>query len=270
MQFFRVLLPAASLSILLSAYPVASAKEAAPPFSFFSQEVQSKNRNILPAPDSKPASIPILMYHYIRPMPGPKDRMGQGLTVTPATFEKQLQFISNAGYHTVTFAELLNTGALLPLKPMIITFDDGYEDAYTAAFPLLQKYNMKAVFYIITDFPGTTKYASWDQIKQMSGSGMEIGAHTMDHFDLAKMSIDRQKAEIDGSKKAIETMLGTPVLSLAYPTGKYNADTVKIVRAAKIPYAVTTQGGIATQKSKHLELPRVRMTERVDLRKVLK
>ncbi len=196
--------------------------------------------------------------------------MGQGLTVTPATFEKQLRFISNAGYHTVTFAELLNTGALLPLKPMIITFDDGYEDAYTAAFPLLQKYNMKAVFYIITDFPGTTKYASWNQIRQMSGSGMEIGAHTMDHFDLAKMSADHQRQEIEGSKKAIEAEIGKPVLSLAYPTGRYNKDTVAIVRAANIPYAVTTLAGVATQNSKHLELPRVRMTERVDLKKVLK
>jgi peptidoglycan/xylan/chitin deacetylase (PgdA/CDA1 family) len=182
----------------------------------------SENALQLPKLSKDHLRIPILMYHYIRPMPGPKDKLGQGLTVTPETFTKQLDALVQKGYSSITFADLVNSGAVLPAKPIILTFDDGYQDAYDQALPALLSHHLKAVFYIISSFPGKPNFATWNEIQEMSGSGMEIGAHTVDHHDLAKLSVSQQTHEIADSISMIEKKLSIDVLSVAYPSGRYN------------------------------------------------
>lgn len=214
-----------------------------------------------------PAKLPILMYHYVEPLPPKANALTIGLTVTPATFEEHLKNIQDKGYQTITFADLVQSGSTLPEKPIILTFDDGYADAYSNVFPLLEKYRMKGVFYIITGSVEKPGYMTWENIKQLSGSGMEIGAHTVSHFELPKLSWNQQTKEIFGSIETIQASLHKKVASLAYPVGRYNNDTLKIMKATSVPFAVTTHAGVAKKGENPLELLRVRMTEKTVLGK---
>src|SRR5262245_45871507 len=108
-----------------------------------------------PVPDGvqRTADVPILMYHYISASPSATDRIRYGLSVPPEMFEAQLRLLSNHGYNTITLRELyeyLAIGTALPDNPIVLTFDDGYVDNYTNAFPLLQKYGMRGTFFILT------------------------------------------------------------------------------------------------------------------------
>ncbi len=216
----------------------------------------------------KPFRVPILMYHYIRDLPRSRDKVGIGLTVTPATFEIQLDYLQKKGYHTVSFSQLSDSGAALPSKPIILTFDDGYEDAYTEAVPMLLKHKMTATFYIVTGFIGKKNYLTWEQLRAMTGSGMEIGAHTAHHLDLRKLTLAEQTREIANCIQLLQETLGIHIWSFAYPAGKYTATTMHLLEEAGVPFAVTTHKGIATELQDPLELPRVRMNNEVKMRKM--
>jgi len=224
--------------------------------------------NIGPALHKRAFRVPILMYHYIRPMPGPKDKLGQGLTVTPDTFSKQLDILEQKGYQTISFAMLADTGAALPPKPVILSFDDGYQDAYDAAFPALLSHHMTGTFYVISGFVGKPNYATWDELQKMTASGMEIGAHTVNHLNLSSLSYAQQYVQIVHSIQTIDDTLHIHVLSLAYPAGRYNADSIKICRQAGMKFAVTTHLGVATSQYNSMELPRVRISEKTDFEKI--
>lgn len=208
------------------------------------------------------------MYHYIRTNVSPKDVMGIGLSVHPDTLDSQLSTLEKDGYVTTTFSALEKKN--IPSKPLIITFDDGYEDAYTQALPLLKKHKMKAVFYIITGFVGTPNYLTWKQLEEMRDAGMEIGAHTVDHKNLSTLPSDKQQKEIDDSITMLQDKLDVTVNSFAYPSGKYNIWSLNILKRAGIPFAVTTQSGIASDGYYPLQLPRVRVKDATDITSVLK
>ncbi len=213
--------------------------------------------------------VPVLMFHYIRPLPPRTDRVGIGLSVTPEHFSRDLDVLMQKGYHTISFAQLADTGAILPSHPIILTFDDGYSDAYNQAFPALLAHHMTGTFYVISGFVGKRGYATWDQLKKMSGSGMEIGAHSVHHYNLSTLSIPEQKEEIEGSVWTIGVVLHIPIKTFAYPSGKYDRDTLKITKEAGIVYAVTTHTGIANNHSNLLELPRLRISDKTDFKKLL-
>ncbi len=213
--------------------------------------------------------IPILMYHYIRDYQNPKDQLGTNLSVAPATFERQLSALKTAGYTTITFNELNQP---LPNKPIILTFDDGYADAYSAALPALQAQQMKGVFYIVTHFINTPRYVTGDEVKALDQAGMEIGSHTLTHHDLSKLSQSQQQVEISQSKTELEQLLGKPVLAFCYPSGKYTAQTAALTQTAGYTSATTTSPGISLREdiSQHpFELKRVRVSNSTDLLKVL-
>ncbi|MSU76174.1 polysaccharide deacetylase family protein [Patescibacteria group bacterium] len=201
--------------------------------------------------------IPILMYHHIRSLPD-RDMMARALSVNPETFARQLDYLSAHGYTTVTFEQVQK--GILPSKPVILTFDDSYKDAYSAAFPALQQRGMTGVFYVISGLVGNADSVSWDQLREMQKTGMEIGAHTISHPELPKLSVTDQKDQIDTSIRDISTQIGVPIISFAYPSGKSNTDTVNLVQAAGITYAVTTDFGVATGAMNQELLPRLRVT----------
>lgn len=212
----------------------------------------------------------ILMYHYIREMPPEDDVIGRGLSVTPATFERQLQLLLSAGYQTIT-PQTMRSEAL-PAKPVIITFDDGYSDAYAQAYPILQKYGAQAVFYIITDRVGQDGFASWAQIQEMVAYGMTFGSHTLDHVNLADPALTeaRLNAELVESKKIIESKVGRTVTDFCYPSGQFNDAAVAAVKNAGYLSATTVVGKVVKIGDNWLTLPRVRMEESTDLTKLLK
>jgi peptidoglycan/xylan/chitin deacetylase (PgdA/CDA1 family) len=213
------------------------------------------------AVDVKPVKIPILMYHHIRDT-HPKDiPMLRNLSCPLETFQMHLQFLKERGYHTVTFREVkayLEGEGKLPSKPVILTFDDGYDNNYWASLQL-QDYGMRGVFYVVTRTLNTPGHLSHDQIKDMHNFGMEIGSHSIHHADLRYLLSWKVKREIEESKKILEKILEAPLVSFCYPSGAYNAQVLKIIKKSDYWFARTTEPGISWISGKHYELRTVRI-----------
>ena len=208
-------------------------------------------------------SVPIFLYHHIRPYLPEMDATAKGLSVTPESFGEQMKYLAANGYHTITLLQLykyLNFHQPLPEKPVILTFDDGYQDFFTQAYPILKKYNLLATVLIISGKLGTTDYLTWEQITELDVSGkVEITAHTMNHSKLTVIPIAEAKKEITGSKMALEEHLKHSVDFFGYPYGKYNSEVVKEVKSAGFLGALTTHPGIVQEKAKLFEMKRVRL-----------
>lgn len=213
-------------------------------------------------PGLPPNGVPILMYHYIRVNPVASDRIGFNLSVTPTDFAMQMRLLSEAGFHTVTIAqvrEYLLHGSPLPSKPIAITFDDGYDDAYTAARPVLERYHQTATFYVITGFLNRPHYMTWSQVEALDHEGMEIASHTVHHPSLPLLRGSALATELTASRAELESHLGHPVLDFAYPGGELNATVVAAVARAGYLSATTTRSGVARRGDALLELPRLRV-----------
>src|SRR5688572_20258172 len=134
--------------------------------------------------------VPILLYHWIAVSPTDGPNYTSPYYVKPEVFDAQMKLLHEWGYQTITVDMLLkaiNEGAELPPRPMLITFDDGHEDNYTAAFPIMQKYGFTGILYIVGNYIGIDGYLNVDQIKEMSTAGWEIGSHSMSHSDLTAL-----------------------------------------------------------------------------------
>lgn len=187
--------------------------------------------------------LPILMYHYIRVPPSPRrDPVGYNLSVSPQQFAAQMDWLASHGYHTVTFTDLrLYWGHMTPLpsKPVIITLDDGYQDLYTAGFPILASHGFTAVAYIVSGFVDDPGYVTKAEILQMDQYGIEIAAHTVNHVNLARSSVPWMTYQVVQSKAWLEKLVGHAVPDMAYPSGKYNAQVVAAVARAGYYSSVT-------------------------------
>lgn len=208
--------------------------------------------------------IPILMYHYLSAPPADADAIRRDLSVSPAQFEAQLAYLRQAGYETISLNDLayaLSQDAGLPTKPVIITFDDGYRDNYENAFPLLRKYGYIATFFVFTQPIDTynVNYLTWEMVIEMHQAGMEFGSHSYRHFDMTDRDVDFLVYEILGSKEAIEARINEPVRFFAYPAGRYDELTIKVLESANFWGAVTTHWGIEQSYQNRFELLRLRV-----------
>ena len=183
--------------------------------------------------------LPILMYHHIT------KRVPQNpYFVSPQIFDQQMAWLQQNKYQVISMdaaASALKNNTPLPEKSVVLTFDDGLRDQYENALPILKKYNDTATFYIITGSVGKKSYLTWDMIKKMHAAGMEIGAHTETHPNVAHLSGNKLTEEIAGSKIMLESELGIPVTSFAYPGGAYNDRAIAEVHAAGFTNAVSTR-----------------------------
>jgi peptidoglycan/xylan/chitin deacetylase (PgdA/CDA1 family) len=208
--------------------------------------------------------VPILMYHHIADPPPDADPIRRDLSVSPQAFEAQLRYLVGAGYQPLTLRDLtyhLALGAPLPEKPIILTFDDGYEDNYTNAYPLLKKYGFVGTFFIVTEpvDKGRAGYMSWAQIEIMSSGGMEIGSHSYTHPDLRGKSVDYIIWQALGSKEAIEARIQQPVHFFSYPSGRYDQQVVNVLHSADFWGAVTIETGTYQSSWRPFELQRIRV-----------
>lgn len=207
--------------------------------------------------------VPILMYHYVRVNADPGDKLGYALSVTPDDFNSQLDWLQANGYHTVDFDDLraYYTGArALPARPVIITFDDGYRDLYTAAYPALLRRNMKAVAYLVSGFLGAPNNVTRDQVREMDLNGIEIGAHTFSHVDLTKVSDAELQRQLVDSRADLEQLVGHPVTDFCYPAGQFNAKVAQAVQRAGYDDATTTQDGVVHRLDDRYMWARVRVS----------
>ena len=209
---------------------------------------------------------PILMYHYIRENPDPNDTLGYSLSITPANFSAQLDWLIENGYQTITLDELvagLKGGYLSANKPVVLTFDDGYVDFYTAAFPELKKRNMKATVYMISGKIDDTegRFLTSQQIKELSQSGLiTIGSHSVSHINFANVSIANATKEAYQSKKKLEQIIGKKVINFCYPSGQFNDAAIKVLRSVGYSSGVTTAEGAIHSSESLLYLSRVRIS----------
>lgn len=216
--------------------------------------------------------IPILMYHHIGKVPSDKkyDAVREDLTVSPENLETQLKWLKDQGYTSISMAETIVfarakgefpawSSFALPKKPIIISLDDGYEDAYTNALPLLRKYNFSGSFAVITGKVGTPEYMTWEQIKILVKNGMEILSHTVSHPDLRLISDKKLAEELADSKKTLEDNLGNEIYALVYPSGQVDNRVSAAADAADYSGARTTATGKVTKNSPPYELPVVRI-----------
>lgn len=166
--------------------------------------------------------VPILIYQRVN------DTDKNSATLTVAEFEEQLKYLIDSGYHVIMPDDLLNaweTGKTLPENPIVLTFDDGHEDIYKNVFPILQKYNVRATVFIVTDHIGMEDYLTWDEVRALQAGGfIDFESHTKSYKNLATLKKDKLWNEIYGSKQAIEWALKKPAKFIAYPEGKYTVD----------------------------------------------
>ncbi|NJM41925.1 MAG: polysaccharide deacetylase family protein [Anaerolineae bacterium] len=201
-------------------------------------------------PPPKDARVPILMYHYISVPPPNADKYRLDLSVTPKNFEAQLKYLAENGFTTISLYELhayLNSGRPLPPKPVVLTFDDGYIDNYTEAFPLLKKYRMTGTFFVVSEFASSTNpaYMRWNHIKEMSDAGMSIESHSRAHTDLRTRRGDFQGLVWDTLPvlDQIEKVTGKRPRFFCYPFGKYDDAVIRMLKSEFMLGAVTTDYG---------------------------
>ena len=209
-----------------------------------------------------PVQIPILMYHAVHVM-DPSEASNANLIVDPDLFEAQIKALSKAGYYFLTPEEAYKafTENALPAKKVVwLTFDDGNEDFYTIAYPILKKYKAKATNNVITGFvkKGNAGNLTVKQMKEMMAHGMSFQSHTVNHPDLSATDKATQKVELTDSIDFLENKLNTKVNTIAYPSGRYNQTTLDLAKKT-YKLGLTTNEGLASAKDGLLSLNRVRI-----------
>jgi peptidoglycan/xylan/chitin deacetylase (PgdA/CDA1 family) len=205
---------------------------------------------------SENLGVTVLYYHAVDP-----DHPGEELYVSPTQLKEQLQLIKSLGYTSLTMDEVndyIKNNKAIPEKSILITFDDGYTDNYTYAFPILKELDIKATIFVVTS--GTDNdnyYVSSEQIKEMSDYGIDIESHTVNHVHLNTLSYEKQLEELKNSKSKIESITKKDVLSVAYPYGDYNEDTKKATIDAGYSIAFTTDIGLADRTDNPVALNRI-------------
>ena len=183
---------------------------------------------VFQGPDT--VNVPILLYHRIDVSP-----IGSRYYVTPEKFDEQMKLLHDWEYTTITtqmLAEAITNGYPLPPRPIIITFDDGHLDNYTAAYPIMEKYGFTGVLYIVSSYIGADQYMNADQIIEMHNAGWEIGSHSVTHRDLNSLDPESQRYEIVESREQLQNKLGVPVMTFAYPFGANSGGVVDYVHFA--------------------------------------
>lgn len=190
-------------------------------------------------------TVPILLYHRIDTSP-----LESRYYVTPEKFEAQIKLLRDWGYTAIGVERLVQAitqGAELPPHPVIITFDDGHRDNYTAAFPIMQKYGYTGILYLVYNYIGKEGYMDVEEIKEMRRAGWEVGSHGLNHLDLKYLTPERQRDEIAISRALLEQLLGFPILTFAYPFGSMNDSAMDQARRAGYIAAMGANGYAASQ-----------------------
>ena len=186
--------------------------------------------------------VPILAYHQIAVTTCKEDPLR--LAIPPQRFEAQMKYLFNRGFITMTLDErisIVNGINRACGRRIVITFDDGYLDNYTNAFPILKKYGFSATIFLVSSFIGKmnswridsqTRLMDWSHVREMARYGICFQAHTATHLDLTTLADEVVSEELVESRKKIEDVIGIPVKHLAYPYGRYNQGVMRLTNDA--------------------------------------
>jgi len=206
---------------------------------------------------------PILMYHHID-----SDSKESKLSVSPESFRRQMKFLKDNNYNVVSLdklVELIESKKPMPYKTIAITFDDGYKDNYTEAFPLLKKYDIPASIFIAANKIGKQGYLSWQELEEMASYGIDIGSHTLTECYLPDIK-DKRKLyrEIYDSRKIIKDRLPSEATFIAYCSGGFNENIKQMAMRAGYAGACATNPGKDYPDDDIYALKRVRISRTSD------
>jgi peptidoglycan/xylan/chitin deacetylase (PgdA/CDA1 family) len=173
--------------------------------------------------------VPILCYHQVREWRETDSKTAQNYIVPVQTFRDQIKMLADSGYHTILPDQLyayLTTGAVLPSKPIMLTFDDTDLEQFTVAKPEMDKYGFKGVFFVMTVSLGRPRYMSKEQVKELSDAGHSIGSHTWDHHNVKQYQGQDWVTQIEKPSKQLEAITGKPISYFAYPFGLWNPQAI--------------------------------------------
>ena len=208
------------------------------------------------------------MYHHIADPPTGAGGSAAQLYVRPEAFEEQMAYLAEADYDLIAAGEL--AAALmgrrgLPPEPAVLTFDDGYSDFRTRAWPVLQRHGFAATLLISTGAVGTANHLTWDELRELHAAGVEIASHGVTHRSLTALDRQTMARELADSKRLIEAEIGAPVRVFAYPAGTYDPNVIAATAAAGYEAGLTADLGFIQGTARPYELKRSRIKLRHDL-----
>lgn len=194
----------------------------------------------------------VLMYHSVADD-------GHFLSVSSSVFKQQIEYMKNNGFTFLRSDDLLFGN--INNKSVLITFDDGYENNFSIASKILEQYHIPAIFFIATDLVGLEnkgiKIMNWEQVGLLSKNNLfEIGAHSISHKKLHKMSIEELKKEVMESKLILEEKIKKNIKSFAYPFGRYNKIVVDMVKQNGYQLAFSINPGRIDKSNNLFEIKR--------------
>jgi peptidoglycan/xylan/chitin deacetylase (PgdA/CDA1 family) len=222
--------------------------------------------------------VPIVLYHSISRTASPKFKRW---AVTPETFREHMGFLYYSGYRPITVTQLttamVDSGASLPDRPVVLTFDDGFADFYLGALPILQHYGFAATLYITTGYVGRTsrwlrplgegerQMLTWEQISEIDASGIECGAHSTTHPQLDTLPPPVAGEQIVSSKSVLEQQLGRRVPTFAYPYGFYSSEVRQLVQQAGYSSACAVKNAMSAVTDDPFALARITVDSNTDV-----
>lgn len=241
--------------------------------------IESNNNAGLVERSNDHTIIPVLMYHHFVEE---GEEVGY-TTISDVAFEEQITYLKSKGYNTITDQDIVDFyyyGKELPENPIHITMDDGYESNYKIAYPILKENGMKATIFVIVSRIDGDYYPprlTWDQIKEMSDSGViSIQSHTYDlhHKEIIDDAVEvsamisdtsdeflkRVKDDLILSKEILEEKLGKEVISISYPFGHYDENTLNMIEEVGFKVAYTIEHGLNHINTDVLELFRINVS----------
>ncbi|WP_058952968.1 polysaccharide deacetylase family protein [Clostridium tyrobutyricum] len=201
------------------------------------------------------SSVPVLMFHSI------DYEKGNELRIPKDAFREKMKFLKDSGYTTLTlneFYKFIEENKPVSEKSVLITFDDGYEDNYTNAYPVLKEFGLHATIFVITStVDKDSGYLTSNQLREMNRNGIDIESHTVNHDDLDKLSYEKQLETLRNSKESLENILNKKIDYIAYPFGHFNQNTIKAVQVSGYKMAFTTESGWGNKSQGIYKLHRV-------------
>lgn len=216
-------------------------------------------------------SVPILEYHDASYVPG------DIATLKPGQLAAEFQWLSDNHFHPINLGQLYAAfyyGYKLPSRPIVLSFDDGYESMYTKVYPLLQKYHFQATFFIVSGFTHrnpahnnkTFPTLTVAEVQQLAKSKLvDLEDHTEHHLDLSKLTPQQQQQAIDGARQILEPLVGHPMMYFCYPDGGYTPATIQILKNSGFLLATTQHQGYANLSQGPLTLHRITILDSTTL-----
>ena len=224
----------------------------------------------VPKKGEQTVRVPVLMYHHIRPLRAKDTARERLYIVTPDAFRAQMEGLARAGYHPITPDDLeqalIDGSSVLPDKPILLTFDDGFREDYTVVLPILEQESFQATFFVIPNASHFSGYMTKEMIQEAYQSGfVTIGSHTLNHPFLTRKSTSDRLEEIAGSRNELESWINAPVTTFAYPYGAMSQTIEQEVAAAGYTSAFGVRLGSLHTPSSEFTLRRIRVMDGEDV-----